>query len=128
MKLQWLKQQKPVTHADKALEYVEKALVIAQDRAAFISEEISSLSSEGSEKYEAMFFSMINQIKYAKTVLINPNADRSKLHDISLGNFAAKEFDELDTELSEALSNVNCIAYQIGYGLKIELQVLEDPR
>jgi len=128
MKLQWLKQQKPVTHADKALEYVEKALAIAQDRAAFISEEVSSLPSEGSGEYEAIFFSMINQIKYVKTVLINPNADRSKLHDISLGNFAAKEFDGLDPELSEALSNVNYIAYQIGHGLKIDLQVLEDPR
>jgi len=32
MKLQWLKQQKPVTHADKALDYVEKALTLVWQR------------------------------------------------------------------------------------------------
>jgi len=127
MKSLWLRQQKPVTHADKALEYVEKALAIVQERSAAISE-ASIASSESDGAYEGMFYSMINQIQYVITVLTKPNTDRSRLHDISLGNFAAKEFDGVDPELCEALSNVNYIAYQIGHGLKIDLHVLEKSR
>jgi len=32
MKLQWLKNMKPVTHADKALDYVEKSLALVRQR------------------------------------------------------------------------------------------------
>jgi len=126
MKLQWLKQQKPVTHADKALVYIEKVLAIVQERAASIPEDDPCLPLEDNGEYKAIFFSMLKQIQYVKNVLIRPSTDRSKLHDISLGNFAAKEFAEVDPELSEALGGVNYIAYQVGHGLKIDPQELEE--
>jgi len=115
MKLKWLKQQKPVTHADKALEYIEKALALVRQRATADPE-------HGAYPY------LIPQIEYVKSVLTEPNTDRTKLHEINLGGGGPRSdiLKEQDSELYEKLAEVTYIAAQIRRGLKIDLKVLEE--
>jgi len=121
------RKQKPVTHAEKALPYVEKALTLVQERLSSLPEDPSSLPAEYKGETEAMFLSLTNQLKYVKSVLVDSGIDRSKLHQLTLGNIAAKEFEEVDPELFKALIDVNYIAVKISRGLKIDLQALEEP-
>jgi len=113
MILRWLKLQKPIAHAEKAAEYVEKALAILRQRAS------------ANPKHGA-YPRLIPQIEYIKSVLIEPSTDRSKLEELSLGGGAASEtLEREDPELCEALSGVIYIADQIDDGLEIELKELE---
>jgi len=113
MILRWLKLQKPIAHADKALEYVEKALAILRQRASVNPE-------------HRAYPRLIPQVEYVKSILIEPSADRAKLRDLSLGGGAASEtLEREDPELCEALSGVIYIADQIDDELEIELEELE---
>jgi len=114
MKLQWLKQQKPVTHADKALVYIEKVLAILRQRAV-------------ADPEHGAYPRLIPQVEYIKSVLIEPSTDRSKLHTLSFGGGAASEtLEREDPELFIALGGVLWIADKIGSGLKMNLQDLEE--
>jgi len=114
MILRWLKLQKPIAHAEKALEYVEKTLAILRQRASVNPE-------------HGAYPRLIPQVEYVRTALIEPNTDRTKLHTLSLGGGAASETLEREApELFEALGGVIYIADQIDDGLEIELQELED--
>jgi len=116
MILRWLKLQRPVAHADKALEYVEKVLDIVQKQASSYPPELEVHSW------------IISQIEYIKLVLSDPSADRSKLREINFGTggSAGEILEREDPELFEALGGVIYIASQIEDGLEIELQELED--
>jgi len=116
MILRWLKLQRPVAHAEKALEYIEKVLDIVQKQASSYPPELEVHSW------------IISQIEYIKLVLIEPNADRSKLREINfgIGGPAGEILEREDPELSEALSGVKYIASQIEDGREIELEELED--
>jgi len=114
MILQWLKLQKPIAHAEKAAEYVEKALEILRQRASVNPE-------------HGAYPRLIPQVEYVKSLLIEPSADRAKLRELSLGGGAASEtLEREDPELFEVLGGVLYIAGQIEDGLEIELEELED--
>jgi len=114
MKLQWLKQQKPVTHADKALVYIEKVLALLRQRAV-------------ADPEHGAYPRLIPQVEYIKSVLIEPSTDRSKLHTLSFGGGAASEtLEREDPDLFMALGGVIYIAGKIGKGLKMDPQVLEE--
>jgi len=115
MKRQWLKQQKPPTHADKALEYVEKVIALVKRRIAEHPEHCA-------------YRSILPQLNYIKSVLTKPATDRSKLHriDFCTGAPAGEIFEYEDPELYEAIGGVLWIADQIGRGLKMDLQTLEE--
>lgn len=66
------------------------------------------------------------QLDYIKSILIGAEKDKSKLHALSLGVLASKEFDITDAELAQHLSNANYIASQMGQGLKIILPHEQD--
>jgi len=72
MILRWLKLQRPVAHAEKAAEYVEKALEILRQRASVNPE-------------HGAYPRLIPQVEYVKSILIEPSADRAKLRELSLG-------------------------------------------
>jgi radical SAM superfamily enzyme YgiQ (UPF0313 family) len=54
-------------------------------------------------------------------VLLDRGLDRSRLHQITIGSVAVKEFDETDPELARALKDAHHVAVQTGRGLKIDL-------
>jgi len=105
MILRWLKLQKPIAHAEQALEYVEKVLAILRQRASANPE-------------HGAYPRLIPLAEYVKSALIDPNADRSKLRDINFGTGgpAGEILERDDPELYEALSGVNYIASQIEDG------------
>jgi len=115
MILRWLKLQKPVAHAEKALEYIKKVLDIVQKQASAYPPEFEVHSW------------LISQIEYIKLVLIDPNADRSKLREINFGTGgpAGEILEREDPELFAALGGVIYIADQIEDGLEIEVDELE---
>jgi len=113
-KAKWLKQQKLPTHADKALEYVEKVIALVRQR-------IIEHPEHGAYR------SMLPQLNYIKTVLSKPATDRSELHriDFCTGGPAGELFEREDPELYDVIGGVLWIASQIGRGLKMDGQVLE---
>jgi len=111
----WLRTQKPIAHAEKVLEYVEKALSLVHKR-------ISTYP------VPEMYLWLAPQIKYIKSVLTESNADRSKLHKIDFGTAgqAGETLEMSDPELFEILSGLSYIIEQIDDGLEIDLQELEN--
>jgi hypothetical protein len=61
------------------------------------------------------------QLDYVESVMSRAEKDKSKLHKLTLGIYAGKEFEQSDPELAECLSDVNYIASQMARGLKVEL-------
>jgi len=115
MILRWLKLQKPIAHAEKALEYVEKVLTILRQRASANPE-------------HGAYPRLISLAEYVKLVLSEPSADRSKLRGINFGTGgpAGEILEREDPELFKALGGVIYIVDQIDDGLEIELEELED--
>jgi len=109
----WLGIQKPIVHAEKALEYVEKALSLVHKRVSTCPE-------------PEMYLWLVPQIEYIKSVLNDPNADRSKLYKIDFGTAgqAGETLRMSDPELFEILSGLSYIADQIDDGLEIDPQEL----
>jgi len=99
----------------KTLEYVEKAFALVQERSTAHPE-------------LGVYSRLIPQLEYIKSVLLDPNADRSKLHkiDFGTGGPAGEILKMNDPELSEALTCVSYISDQIADGQEIDLQELEN--
>ncbi|EFE95096.1 immunity protein Tsi6 family protein [Serratia odorifera] len=97
-----------------AIDYVNAALAVVKERQ-------NTLPSF------PLYQSALNQIQYIKDILEGNNNDKSKLHTITLGAYASKEFATTDPELAQHLSNVNYIASQMASGLKVILPHEEDP-
>ncbi|UBM23200.1 immunity protein Tsi6 family protein [Pseudomonas sp. p1(2021b)] len=64
---------------------------------------------------------LLNQLDYVKAVFGGHEQDKSKLHQLSIGAIASKEFEEHDPELAVALKNAYYVAIQSARGLKIQL-------
>jgi hypothetical protein len=90
------------------LEYVEKALLLTIDRRS------------QAPKFP-VYSVVIDQLEYIKSVFDRSEPDKSKLHKLTIGAIAAKEFEGTDDELAEALMDVYFIAEQSANGLKIRL-------
>jgi len=112
----WRKRQKLPTHAEKALEYVENVLVLAKKR-------------KSTNPKHTGYRNIVAYLQYVQKVLTKPNTDRSKLHkklSFATGGPAGEIFEQEDPELWEAIGGVLWIADQIGRGLKMDLNVLEE--
>ncbi|MEX3172751.1 immunity protein Tsi6 family protein [Serratia quinivorans] len=73
-----------------------------------------------------LYQSAINKIEHVKSILEGKENDKSKLHTMTLGAYASKEFDTTDHELAKHLSNVNYIVSQMASGLKVTLPHEQD--
>ncbi|WAH57889.1 immunity protein Tsi6 family protein [Pseudomonas silvicola] len=91
-----------------ALDFIDKAIAIAQDRYRRIP------------AFE-VYTSVLNQLYFIKAILEKRETDKARLHDLTLGAIAVKEFEETDPELCEALKDAFYIADQIARGLKVQL-------
>ncbi|MDH0772438.1 immunity protein Tsi6 family protein [Delftia tsuruhatensis] len=90
------------------LEYIDRALALVAQRA---------LALPGHD----VFQHLTQQLQYVRAVLLDRGLDRSRLHQITIGSMAVKEFDETDPELARALKHAHYVAVQTGRGLKIDL-------
>lgn len=68
-----------------------------------------------------VYATVIDQLKYIRAVFDGTEKDKSKLHRLTIGAIAAKEFESTDEALAEALFHVYYIAEQSANGLKIRL-------
>lgn len=64
---------------------------------------------------------LLKQLDYVKAVLDGSETDKSRLHQLSIGAIASKEFEENDPELARALKDAYYVAIQSARGLKIQL-------
>lgn len=82
-----------------------------------------SLLRERMNEYPSfpLYLDIEKQLDYVENVLAGIEKDKSRLHKLTLGIYAGKEFEQSDPELAESLSDVNYIASQIAGGLKVEL-------
>lgn len=64
---------------------------------------------------------LLDQLHYVKAVFEGSQTDKSKLHQLSIGAIASKEFEENDPELASALADAYYVAVQSARGLKIKL-------
>jgi len=125
MQPQRIKPKKPVTHAEKALKYTERALEIVRQRLA---------ANPGREEY----IRIISEIEYVKAALIEPGTDRSKLRNFTFGNGHSAAFFEShgidgseslerkDPDLYHVVCGMRWVASTIASGLKMDLHVLEE--
>lgn len=90
------------------LEYIDRALALVAQRA---------LALPGHDVLQHL----AQQLQYVRAVLLGRGLDRSRLHQITIGSVAVKEFDETDPELARALKDAHYVAVQTGRGLKIDL-------
>lgn len=90
------------------LGYVEKAIVVTTDR------------RNECPKFP-VYDLLLEQLTYVKNVFEGTENDKSKLHHLSIGAIASKEFEENDPELARALKDAYYVAIQSGRGLKIIL-------
>jgi hypothetical protein len=88
------------------LETVNSALAIARER----------LSAAPSVE---MFRSIVTQLEYMTKVLSGEDSDRSKMKNIIVGHYAARELEGSDPDLAEALYSVQAIASKMARGLKV---------
>jgi len=112
----WRKQQQLPTHAEKTLEYVENVLLLVQKR-------------KSDNPKHTGYRKIVTYLQYVQKVLTKPDTDRSKLHkklEFATGGPAGEIFEREDPELWEAIGGVLWIASQIGHGLKMDLNVLEE--
>lgn len=65
-----------------------------------------------------MFASIVRQLEYLAGVLSGEDGDRSKLKDVIVGHYAAREIEGNDPEFAEALYDVQAIASKMARGLK----------
>ncbi|TDV58076.1 hypothetical protein EC919_101122 [Pseudomonas graminis] len=93
------------------LAYVEKAIALTIDR------------RNGCPQLP-IYDLLLRQLEYVKSVFEGVEKDRSKLHRLTIGAIASKEFEETDPELCKALGDAYYVAIQRGRGLKIKLPTL----
>jgi hypothetical protein len=67
----------------------------------------------------AMFSSIVAQIEYVAQVLKGHESDRSRMKDIIVGHYAARELEGSDPEFAELLFAVQAYASRMARGLKI---------
>lgn len=92
----------------QSIDYVTKAKQVLGVRKAEIPNHPSYLDIE-------------TQLDYVEDVLTGKEKGKSKLHKLTLGIYAGKEYDVSDPELAKCIGDVFYIASQIADGLKVEL-------
>ena len=102
-------------NSNSALDYIDRALRLAQKRHAHI------LQVQGGETLEPMYNSIVQQLIYLRKVIIGEEEDKSRIHKMTMGIYAAKEFDVDDPIFADRISSALFIAKQIGGGLKVRL-------
>lgn len=90
------------------LAYVQKAIELTVDR------------RNGCPQFP-VYDLLLKQLDYVKAVFEGSGTDKSKLHQLSIGAIASKEFEENDPELARALKDAYYVAIQSARGLKIQL-------
>ena len=68
-----------------------------------------------------LYSSSLIQLQFIKNVLLGIEKDKARLHQLTLGAWAGKEFEPNDPELARALGIAFYIGDQIARGLKIQL-------
>ena len=66
-----------------------------------------------------MYSSLFNQLQYIKQCIEDASIDRSRLHDISVGHIAIREFEENDPGFAATLKRAYFICYYKSQGLKV---------
>ncbi|WP_237150635.1 MULTISPECIES: immunity protein Tsi6 family protein [unclassified Pseudomonas] len=91
-----------------ALDYIDNAIAI------------TALRYNGRPELQIYSSSLI-QLQFIKNVLLGIEKDKARLHQLTIGAWAGKEFEANDPELASALGNAFYIGHQIAQGLKIQL-------
>ncbi|HEX8587719.1 immunity protein Tsi6 family protein [Pseudomonas sp.] len=92
----------------KAIDYIDEAIAITRLR-------------EASCPAFPLYASSLIQLDFIRNILLGVEKDKSRLHKLTIGAWAAKEFEDTDPELARALGTAYYIGIQIGRGLKIQL-------
>lgn len=74
-----------------------------------------------------MYNSIVQQLIYLRKVIIGEEKDKSRIHKMTMGIYAAKEFDVTDPVFAERIGCACYIADQIGRGLKVKLPHEDNP-
>ncbi|MFI7856277.1 immunity protein Tsi6 family protein [Pseudomonas promysalinigenes] len=90
------------------LEHVDKAIALAIDR----QKRIPGFT---------IYATIVDQLKYIRAVFDGTEKDKSKLHRLTIGAIASKEFEENDPELARVLKDAYYVAIQSARGLTIQL-------
>ncbi|HCR1931241.1 TPA: hypothetical protein ONC54_000190, partial [Enterobacter roggenkampii] len=98
-----------------ALNYVEKALTLAEKRYA----EVKNLNPHS--PLLQMYDSIVQQLIFLRDLIEGKEKDKAKLWKMTFGMYAAKEFDNSDELFFERLSDAWFIVDQIRRGLKVRL-------
>lgn len=107
---------------DTALDYVDRALRLAQKRHHHIKYNVI-----GGETLEPMYNSIVQQLIYLRNIITGEEKDKSRIHKMTMGMYAAKEFDGNDPVFQDRIFSAGYIAKQIGGGLKVQLPHQEAP-
>ncbi|CFQ90490.1 immunity protein Tsi6 family protein [Yersinia pseudotuberculosis] len=107
---------------DTALDYVDRALRLAQKRHHHIQYNVI-----GGKTLEPMYNSIVQQLIYLHNVITGEEKDKSRIHKMTMGMYAAKEFDVMDPIFADRIGSAVYIADQIGGGLKVQLPHQENP-
>jgi len=91
-----------------ALDYIDNAIAI------------TALRYNGCPEFQIYSSSLI-QLQFIKNVLLGVEKDKARLHQLTIGVWAGKEFEADDPELAGVLGDAFYIADQIAHGLKIQL-------
>ncbi|MEG1039402.1 MAG: immunity protein Tsi6 family protein [Pseudomonas sp.] len=89
------------------LDYVQKAIDLTEERNRVCPR-------------NPLYGMLLNQLDLVKAVFEGRESDKSKLHQLSMGAIAAKEFEDNDPELARALKDAYYVAIQSARGLKIQ--------
>lgn len=92
----------------KAIDYIDEAITITR------------LRHEGCPQF-SLYSSALIQLDFLRNVLLGIEKDKAQFHTLTVGIWAAKEFEANDPELSQALGTAYYIGIQIARGLKIQL-------
>ncbi|RML95044.1 hypothetical protein ALQ39_04894 [Pseudomonas amygdali pv. eriobotryae] len=68
-----------------------------------------------------VYAAVISRLLHVKAVFDGVEKDKSRLHKLSIGALAAKEFEDTDYEFARALMDVYYIANQSANGLEVKL-------
>lgn len=98
-----------------ALDYIDRALRLAKKRHLHI------LQVKGGEPLEPMYNSIVQQLIYLKNIIIGKEKDKSKLKELTMGLYAAKEFESSDPVFADRIFSASFIAHQMRKGLKVRL-------
>jgi hypothetical protein len=107
---------------DSALDYVEKALRLAQKRHHHIRDNVI-----GGETLEPMYNSIVQQLIFLHNIVTGQESDKAKLWKLTFGMYATKEFEATDPIFEDRLGDAFYIASQIRKGLKVKLPHQVDP-